>query len=130
MGLRELLDDLLPVDTPEEVAKKMMDYGRKHPEMSEADVIEMFSGSMKRAKRKQKEKETKSAMDTAEAKRKITKAEGKSKGGYMKKTQMAYGGMAGGKKHMYLAGGSVTENPGLKALKKASPEAYNKITGK
>jgi hypothetical protein len=129
MGLRELLDDLLPVDTPEEVAKKMMDYGRKHPEMSEADVIEMFSGSMKRAKRKQKEKETKSAMDTAEAKRKITKAEGKSKGGYMKKTQMAYGGMAGGKKHMYLAGGSVTENPGLKALKKASPEAYNKITG-
>ena len=47
-----------------------------------------------------------------------------------KKTEMAYGGMAGGKKHMYAAGGSVMENPGLKALKKASPAAYNKITGK
>jgi hypothetical protein len=47
-----------------------------------------------------------------------------------KKPEMAYGGMSGGKKHMYAAGGSVTDNPGLRALKKASPEAYNKITGK
>ena len=47
-----------------------------------------------------------------------------------KKEKMAYGGMAGGKKHMYVAGGSVTDNPGLKALKKASPEAYKQITGK
>lgn len=47
-----------------------------------------------------------------------------------KKVEMAYGGMSGGKKHMYAAGGSVTDNPGLRALKKASPEAYNKITGK
>lgn len=46
------------------------------------------------------------------------------------KTKMAYGGMAGGKKHMYTAGGMVKDNPGLKALKKASPEAYKKITGK
>ena len=45
-----------------------------------------------------------------------------------KKTEMAYGGMSGGKRHMYSAGGSVTDNPGLLALKKASPEAYNKIT--
>jgi hypothetical protein len=45
-----------------------------------------------------------------------------------KKAEMAYGGMSGGKKHMYSAGGSVTDNPGLRALKKASPEAYNKIT--
>ena len=47
-----------------------------------------------------------------------------------KKTEMAYGGMSGGKKHMYAAGGMVKDNPGLKALKAASPEAYNKITGK
>ena len=50
-----------------------------------------------------------------------------------KKAEMAYGGMSGGKKHMYAAGGSVTENPGLKALKASGPkgmEAYNKITGK
>ena len=40
----------------------------------------------------------------------------------MKKAEMAMGGMANGKKHMYLAnGGSVTDNlpnPGLKALAK------------
>jgi hypothetical protein len=47
-----------------------------------------------------------------------------------KKTEMAYGGMAGGKKHMYAAGGMVKDNPGLKALKKASPQAYTKITSK
>ena len=45
------------------------------------------------------------------------------------KAQMADGGMAYGKKHMYAAGGSVTMNPGLKALKAKSPEAFNKITG-
>ena len=39
--------------------------------------------------------------------------------------------MANGKKHMYAASkGMVVENPGLKALKKASPEAYTKITGR
>ena len=45
---------------------------------------------------------------------------------------MAYGGMSGGKKHMYSAGGSVTDNPGLKALRASGPrgmEAYKKITG-
>ena len=50
-----------------------------------------------------------------------------------KKAEMAYGGMSGGKKHMYAAGGSVTDNPGLRALKDSGPkglEAYNKIAGK
>ena len=47
----------------------------------------------------------------------------------MKKAEMAYGGMSKGKKHMYAAGGMVKDNPGLKALKEASPEAYKKITG-
>jgi len=48
-----------------------------------------------------------------------------------KPKEMAYGGMASGKKHMYAASkGMVVENPGLKALKKASPEAYTKITGR
>ena len=47
-----------------------------------------------------------------------------------KKSAMARGGMAYGKEHMYVAGGSVQMNPGLKALKAASPETYNKITGK
>ena len=47
------------------------------------------------------------------------------------KTKMAYGGMAGGKRHMYVAGGSVKMNPGLLALKKSGPkgmQAFNKIT--
>ena len=46
---------------------------------------------------------------------------------------MMKGGMANGKMHMYAAGGSVTENPGLKALKASGPkgmEAYKKITGR
>jgi len=49
-----------------------------------------------------------------------------------KKAEMAYGGMSGGKKHMYSAGGSVTDSPGLKALRASGPkgmEAYKKITG-
>mgnify|MGYP003657046015 CR=1 FL=1 len=47
-----------------------------------------------------------------------------------KKAKMMRGGMANKKEHMYSAGGSVTDkmNPGLKALKAASPEAFNKIT--
>jgi hypothetical protein len=40
---------------------------------------------------------------------------------------MAYGGSVSGKKHMYAGGGSVTDNSGLRALKKASPEAYMNI---
>ena len=46
--------------------------------------------------------------------------------------KMAYGGMSGGKKRMYVAGGNVTDNPGLKALRASGPkgmEAYKKITG-
>jgi len=46
------------------------------------------------------------------------------------KAKMMRGGMSGGKEHMYAAGGMVKDNPGLKALKAASPTAYNKITGK
>jgi len=56
----------------------------------------------------------------------------KSKLQKMKKAEMAYGGLANGKKHMYSAGGSVSDNPGLKALKASGPkgmEAYNNITG-
>ena len=52
---------------------------------------------------------------------------GKPKSKKGKKKEMMYGGMASGKKHMYSAGGSVTDNAGLLALKKASPEAYMNI---
>ena len=49
------------------------------------------------------------------------------------KAKMMRGGMANKKEHMYAAGGSVTDNAGLRALKASGPkglEAYNKITGK
>jgi len=35
-------------------------------------------------------------------------------GGYAKKPEMAYGGMSKGKKHMYAAGGSVTDKMKMK----------------
>ena len=57
-----------------------------------------------------------------------------SRGGDIKnKTKMAYGGMANGKKHMYLNKGAlVTENlnPGLKALAKERPDVVKKILNK
>jgi hypothetical protein len=44
------------------------------------------------------------------------------------KAKMYNGGMAHGKKHMYLGGNaSVKDNAGLRALKKSSPEAYMNI---
>jgi len=48
----------------------------------------------------------------------------------LRKAEMAYGGAVKGKKHNYAAGGMVKDNAGLRALKKSSPEAYKKITGK
>ena len=48
------------------------------------------------------------------------------------KPKMAYGGMANGKKHMYLApGGVVKDNPGLLALRNSGAkgkEAFMRIT--
>jgi len=152
-----LLDKLFPADSVKDVQKKMMQYGRKNPDKSEAEIIEMFSGSMSRAKKaeaKQKlkdmplpksrptKKQRKKAADDAKAEtlmNSLEKAaskeikEERTKLGLQnnkKKTAMAYGGMSGGKKHNYAAGGMVKDNPGLKALKAASPMAYNKITGK
>jgi len=66
--------------------------------------------------------------DASKAKRLGDKkiGEGKAKGGAV--TKMYNGGMAHGKKHMYLGGNaSVKDNAGLRALKKSSPEAYMNI---
>lgn len=152
-----LLDKLFPADSVKDVQKKMMEYGRKNPDKSEAEIVKMFSGSMSRAKKaeaKQKlkdmplpkskptKKQRKKAADDAKAEalmNRLEKAaskeikEERTKLGLQNnknKTAMAYGGMSGGKKHNYAAGGMVKDNPGLKALKAASPTAYNKITGK
>ena len=69
--------------------------------------------------------------DASKAKRLGDKkiANSKAKGGAV--TKMYNGGVAHGRKHMYLGGdSSVKDNAGLRALKKASPAAYNKITGR
>ena len=68
--------------------------------------------------------------DASKAKRlgdkKISAQKNKAKGGVVSK--MAYGGMAHGKKHMYLGGNaSVKDNAGLRALKEANPQAYMNI---
>ena len=68
--------------------------------------------------------------DRTPPRKKMTKPTPPPKG---RKAQMMRGGMANGKVHMYSAGGSVKENPGLKALKASGPkgmEAYKKITGR
>jgi len=94
--------------------------------------------------REDKAKATKSAknLNKSPMKNKIQKSMGlmgigmkNNKGGAILKKnveKMAYGGMSGGKKHMYLSpGGAVKDNPGLKALRASGPkglEAYNKIT--
>lgn len=122
MALLEILEKLFPADLPEDVQRRAMEYARKHPEMSDAEVAERYAPSMARAKKARTKKASEQATEQAAAKRKMTQAEGKA--------QMMRGGMANGKKHMYVAGGMVKDNPGLKALKAASPEAYNKITGK
>ena len=96
--------------------------------------------------REDKAKATKSAknLNKSPMKNKIQKSMGlmgigmkNNKGGAILKKnveKMAYGGMSGGKKHMYLSpGGAVKDNPGLKALRASGPkglEAYNKITGR
>ena len=47
------------------------------------------------------------------------------------KNKMYNGGMANGRKHMYLGGdSSVKDNAGLRALKIKSPSTYTKITGR
>ena len=58
------------------------------------------------------------------------KKKGINRGGAILKNnveKMMYGGMANKKKHMYAAGGSVSDNAGLRALKKVSPKAYANI---
>ena len=52
----------------------------------------------------------------------------KAMGGAVKKPAMAYGGTANMKKHMYAAGGQVTDNmKGLKALAKKRPDVVRKM---
>jgi len=120
-------------DTPANIRKKIRNYVKENPDASEADVLREYGPSLERAmkfEKKQKDEESTKRSDRML----IEKAKNnKARGGMPKKAQMMRGGMANGKQHMYAAGGSVTENPGLKALKASGPKgmkAYNKIMGK
>ena len=97
-------------------ARKILDNSEKHSKNLVNQAKEVVDKSLTKAKEELKEKKTGrlGTMDAQQAK--------------SQKTQMAYGGTAMGKKHFYVAGGSVTLNPGLLALRRKSPEAFSKIT--
>jgi hypothetical protein len=101
-------------------AREVLDNSEKHSkgivERAREIVQESLKSKLAKAKEDLIQKQTgrMGRMDAQQAK--------------SQKTQMAYGGTAMGKKHFYVAGGSVTLNPGLKALRKSSPEAFAKIT--
>ena len=123
------LRNMLGIQTVGDMSSvQLQNYATKYGKdkgMSDAAVGDLY-GSMIKKKQADEAKGKKSTKrkQTGMADRKAL-----SKGGMSKKAAMMRGGMANGKEHMYAAGGAVKDNPGLKALKAASPEAYNKITG-
>jgi len=117
-----LIDKLFPADSVSKVKKDMEKYGRDNPNMSEAQIIEKFSGSMSRAKKA----EAKEALKNMPLpKSKPTKKQREAVTENKTKAKMMRGGMANGKEHMYAAGGVV--NDGLKAIAKTRPDVVAKI---
>ena len=127
--------------TFEEIRDEAMEFARKN-DLDEVEAqkhlrrklrnagVALFPDMATEAEFKQQMKETE---EFERNKRNKARTQNKARGGMAKKAQMMRGGMANGKMHMYAAGGSVTENPGLKALKASGPKgmkAYNKIMGK
>jgi Fic family protein len=90
---------------------------QKYKEGSLQDAVDYAEKQIDKIKAKKKKKKTESQ----------PRIQQKSKGGAMKKPEMMYGGMANNKKHMYSAGGSVKDNPGLKALAKQRPDVVAKM---
>tara|TARA_B100000073_G_C23520877_1_gene487820 strand:+ start:269 stop:640 length:372 start_codon:yes stop_codon:yes gene_type:complete len=123
MGMLTILFGEQKKPTFKEVQKKVMKFAREN------DMGDMEASRMLRSELKKFDIPLPKSMATE----KQFKEQQQDKPRKTKKAEMAYGGMSGGKKHMYAAGGSVEDNPGLKALKASGPkglEAYKKITGK
>tara|TARA_R100000697_G_scaffold99831_1_gene112030 strand:+ start:285 stop:635 length:351 start_codon:yes stop_codon:yes gene_type:complete len=102
-----------PDDHSAAQVKKAKEVLRKYSEVTERDRTTGISVSI--------------MMPTPKPKR---QSKGKSK---TKKAEMVMGGMANGKKHMYLSNGGVVDNAGLRALKASGPggrKAYKQITGR
>ena len=88
-----------------------------------ADAEAYAKGRVKKAK----QNEEKRSLGVVGMSTTRSRPQQKSKGGAVKKPEMMYGGMANNKKHMYSAGGSVTANLGLAALKKQRPDVVAKM---
>jgi hypothetical protein len=109
-----------------------MKYGKEN-NMSDAAVQKMFGAKIKQKQTEETKGEEKNKMSKGgKATKKVPVISiGVGMAEMPKgKAKMMRGGMSGGKEHMYAAGGMVKDNPGLKALKAASPKAYKNITGK
>ena len=136
MGMLTILFGDGKKPTFKEVQKDVMKYAREN------DLGEMEAGKMLRRQLKKHDIPYPKGMATDEEFKKQLQDKGdkpaktkakKARGGAVTKAKMMRGGMANKKVHMYAAGGSVTDNAGLRALKASGPkgmEAYNKITGK
>ena len=107
-----------------------MKYGKEN-NMSDAAVQKMFGSKIKQKQAEETKGKNKMSKGGKATKKVPVISIGVGMAEMPKgKAKMMRGGMSGGKEHMYAAGGMVKDNPGLKALKAASPETYNKITGK
>ena len=92
------------------------EYQKYKPDASLQDAVDYAEQRIEKLKAKEAKKT------------KGTKPMKKSMGGTVKKPAMAYGGMANMKKHMYAAGGQVTDKmKGLKALAKKRPDVVRKM---
>jgi len=95
---------------------KYRDPDKASADGHEADAEEYAKRMVERAKARDAKKTMK------------TRPMQKAMGGAVKKPAMAYGGTANMKKHMYAAGGQVTDNmKGLKALAKKRPDVVRKM---
>ena len=137
---RKLRADMASSNTQRAKNKKRSEQmdpaGRKRERITTDDAGNPVTGEItgkttsKRAEILARNQEVRDRIAADEAKKKRGRQRLKDK---TDKTKMAYGGMANNKRHMYVAGGSVKDSPGLRALKASGSkgmEAYKKITGK
>tara|TARA_R100000426_G_C4806164_1_gene104638 strand:+ start:278 stop:649 length:372 start_codon:yes stop_codon:yes gene_type:complete len=122
MGMLTILFGEQKKPTFKEVQKKVMKFAREN------DMGDMEASRMLRSELKKFDIPLPKDMATE----KQFKKQQQDKPRKTKKAEMAYGGMANGKKHMYLNnGGSVKDlNPGLQALNKVRPDVVKKILKK
>lgn len=133
MGMLTILFGEKKEPTFKDVQSQVMKFAREN------DMGEMEAGKMLRRELKRYDIPYPKGMATDEEFKKQLQDKGdkpakakKARGGMSQKAKMAKGGMANGKTHMYVAGGAVTDNAGLRALRASGPkgmEAYKKITG-